>query len=96
VSKNVTPASSAAFTILVAPFWSAPLPKVMVPRQISETFRPARPRLRYSIHPSVISTGAPKARSGEIIFQYADTVRWKKDLSTPLRSGVGGVTSALR
>src|SRR4029453_4294571 len=27
---------------------SAPLPKVMVPRQISETFRPLRPRRRYS------------------------------------------------
>ena len=30
----------------LASAWSAPLPKVMVPRQISETFRPLRPRRR--------------------------------------------------
>ena len=37
---------SMALTMRVASAWSAPLPKVMVPRQISETLRPARPRRR--------------------------------------------------
>ena len=49
MSKKLTPASMAASTIRLDSPSLVPCPKVMVPRQISDTFRPVRPILLYSI-----------------------------------------------
>jgi hypothetical protein len=49
VSMNVTPASSARSMISIERASSTCRPKVIVPRQKAETFRPVRPSFRYSI-----------------------------------------------
>jgi len=51
VSMNVPPASVNAFSIRWASCSSVESPKLIVPRQSSETFRPVRPMKRCSMPP---------------------------------------------
>ena len=63
MSKKFSRHRARRSTIFVAPAWSAPLPKVMVPRQISDTLRPGAAEIAI-VHLFLVSFAAAILTAG--------------------------------